>query len=48
MSRKSRKAARIWNKYICPGIEIAVYTLGALAAVACFWIICVAAILVFG
>lgn len=24
MSRRSRKAAKIWNKYVCPGIEIAV------------------------
>lgn len=48
MSRKSKKAARIWNKYICPTIEIAGYTICALAATVGFWLICVATILLFG
>lgn len=48
MSRKSKKVARIWNKYICPGIELAAHVLGVLVALACFWIVCVAAIVLFG
>jgi hypothetical protein len=48
MSEKSKRRARIWNRYICPAIEYAIYAVGAIAAAACFWLICVATILVFG
>lgn len=33
MSRTTKRRARIWNKYICPAIEIVGYSIVALATV---------------
>lgn len=46
MSRKSRKAARIWNRYVCPAIEVVGYGLVALLIAASIYMMAVMLVLV--
>lgn len=46
MSRKEAKARRIWNRYICPAIEVVGYGLVALLIAASIYVMSVLLVLV--